>query len=478
MKPLDIVPPIEASGQPPATPAIGIGSVSGVPGSGSVSADAVIAAEMPTLRTRALHGSAATTIGYCASQVLRLVNTYVLTRLIVPEEMGLMGMVSVLLQGLEMFSDIGTAPSIIQNRRGGDPEFLNTAWTLQIARGFGLWLLACLCAVPFAVFEHQPRLIVLVIICGSSNVFRGLNSTALVFLSRQLYLGKITILGIAGQIVVLTVTVIWALISPTVWALVAGNYAGVIFQTILSYFVVPGHRNRLAFNREDARAMFKFGRWIFISTALTFFAGYGDKLMFGRLLGPAQFAIYGIASEIAKLPPMFIKKIGGQVAFPMLAEISRERPHMFYRRLAHVRMALIGVSLCLLLPLILFGQQLINLIYRDQWREAGWMLRILAVSGCGGIIISTYGSALFALGKTFQAMFLLVTQLIILVPAALLGYHWYGEKGFIVGVAMVEWLNYPFMAVVAAKSRIWQPQIDFPAMLLSGAAMAVAYWVL
>lgn len=478
MKPLDSAPSLDPNDPVPVLPEIALGAASGESEAAPTEIPMVVVPAIPTLRSRALHGSAATTIGYGASQVLRLVNSYVLARLIVPEEMGLMGMVSVLLTGLQMFSDIGTAPSIIQNRRGGDPDFLNTAWTLQIARGFGLWLLACICAVPFAIFEHQPRLIVLVIVCGSSSVISGFTSTSLVFLSRQLYLGKVTMLGIAGQIVMLTVTVIWALISPTVWALVAGNYAGVIFQTVLSYFVVPGHRNRLAFNREDARAMFNFGRWIFISTALTFFAGYSDKLMFGPLLGPAQFAIYGIAFQFATLPPTFVKKIGGQVVFPMLAEIARERPDMFYKRLAHARMALIGVSLCLLLPLILFGQHVINILYPQEWRDAGWMLRILAAGACGGIIISTYGSALFALGKTFQAMFLLVTQLIILVAAALLGYHWYGEKGFIVGVAAVEWLNYPFMAIVTAKSRIWQPQIDFPAMLVSLLTMAIAYWML
>ena len=35
---------------------------------------------------------------------------------------------------------VGIGPTIIQNKRGDDPTFLNTAWTLQVVRGFILWL--------------------------------------------------------------------------------------------------------------------------------------------------------------------------------------------------------------------------------------------------------------------------------------------------------------------------------------------------
>jgi hypothetical protein len=47
---------------------------------------------------------------------------------------GLMEVAMVFIQGLHMFAEVGIGTSIVQSERGDDPEFLDTAWTLQIVR--------------------------------------------------------------------------------------------------------------------------------------------------------------------------------------------------------------------------------------------------------------------------------------------------------------------------------------------------------
>ena len=69
-----------------------------------------------------------------------LASNLILTRLLFPEAFGLMALGSVVLVGLQMFSDAGIGPSIAQSPRGDDPEFLDTAWTAQVLRGVILWL--------------------------------------------------------------------------------------------------------------------------------------------------------------------------------------------------------------------------------------------------------------------------------------------------------------------------------------------------
>src|SRR5204863_421086 len=77
---------------------------------------------------------------YLAGFILRLGSNLILARLLVPEMFGLMALVNTFMMGLQMFSDVGIGPSIIQNRRGDDPAFLNTAWTIQVMRGMALSL--------------------------------------------------------------------------------------------------------------------------------------------------------------------------------------------------------------------------------------------------------------------------------------------------------------------------------------------------
>jgi len=88
---------------------------------------------------RVMRGAAFTSGGFVLSQGMRFASNLILARLLFPEAFGLMA----LMTGLTMLSDTGVPQSIMQNKRGEDPDFLNTAWTLNLMRGVVLWLIAC-----------------------------------------------------------------------------------------------------------------------------------------------------------------------------------------------------------------------------------------------------------------------------------------------------------------------------------------------
>ena len=97
-------------------------------------------------------GSLWALLGYGGSQILRLAGNLVLWRLLYAEAFGLMAIVNVFMQGLAMFSDVGIGPSIIQNERGDDPDYLDTAWTIQALRGGALFVVAVIFADPGRAF--------------------------------------------------------------------------------------------------------------------------------------------------------------------------------------------------------------------------------------------------------------------------------------------------------------------------------------
>jgi len=153
-----------------------------------------------SLKRAFLRGSAWSFSGYVLQQMLRLAGNLVLTRLLFPEAFGLMALVNIFLQGLAMFSDLGLGPSIIQNPRGTEPDFLNTAWTVQVIRGFVLCACALLLGWPLACFYKQSELAFLLPVAGVSAVISGLQSTAMYTENRKLVLGRITLIGVAAQL--------------------------------------------------------------------------------------------------------------------------------------------------------------------------------------------------------------------------------------------------------------------------------------
>ncbi|MDO8885242.1 oligosaccharide flippase family protein, partial [Pseudotabrizicola sp.] len=153
------------------------------------------------LLARVMRSSAWTALGYGASQALRLASNLILTRLLFPEAFGLMALVSVFIVGLTMFSDVGTHPAILQHKRGDDPAFLNTAFSIQVTRGVVLWLASAAIAWPAAVFYGQPDLAMILPVAGFSLLLHGLEPTRVDTAARHLRLGRLTALDLITQVI-------------------------------------------------------------------------------------------------------------------------------------------------------------------------------------------------------------------------------------------------------------------------------------
>jgi hypothetical protein len=65
-----------------------------------------------------------------------------------------MALVSIVIIGIHLFSDIGIHAALIQNERE-DADFVNTMWTMEVIRGFALWLIALAIAGPVGTFYGE-----------------------------------------------------------------------------------------------------------------------------------------------------------------------------------------------------------------------------------------------------------------------------------------------------------------------------------
>ena len=174
---------------------------------------------MTSVKKRAFRGAIWTIGGYGISQVLRFGTNLVLTRLLVPEFFGLMAVVNTLRAGIDLFSDLGISQSIVNNKQGDEPSFLNTAWTLQVIRGLVLWLFCLAITLPSANFYDDKRLLWLIPIVGLSSVLDGFSSSAIHTLMRRMDLGRLTRFDILIQAVSAITLIMLASFYPTIWAI-------------------------------------------------------------------------------------------------------------------------------------------------------------------------------------------------------------------------------------------------------------------
>ena len=403
-----------------------------------------------SLRSRAIRGTVWTTSGYSIAQVVRLAVNLILTRLLHPHLFGLMTLVNIFVQGLQGFSDVGIGPAIIQSKRGDDPAFLNTAWTVQVLRGIALGTVAALIAWPVSRLYGEPQLIWLLPVAGLAAVIAGFNSTSLFTLNRHLDVGKLTLQSLAGQLVGAGVMVVLAILYPSVWALLAGNLAAAISTLVLSHKLLPGRRNRFHWDAAAAREMMSFGRWIFLSTLLTFLALQADRLIFGKLISLADLGVYGVAAMMAALPTQAILKLGGSVVFPAYSR-AKAAGADFQDVFDRVRLPLLAGAGLVTTALVAGGHHVIELLYDPRYHRAGWMLQMLAVSGWFQVMQVTNGSALLALGSPRSVAAANVVKLSSMVLFVPLGFWWHGLLGGIVGIILSDVMKYVASSALVSR---------------------------
>ena len=175
-----------------------------------------------------------------------------------PESFGLVGLVGVFIAGLGMFSELGILANVIQHPRGDDPDFLNTAFSIQAARGLVIWIISLLAAYPLARFYEQPQLLWLLVVVASSELIRGLTSTAAWTLTRHVKLRNVTLLTISSEFIATGICIVWAVVSPSAWALVARTLASAAIYALGSHFIAQP-RVSLGWDRTAAKDILHFG---------------------------------------------------------------------------------------------------------------------------------------------------------------------------------------------------------------------------
>jgi O-antigen/teichoic acid export membrane protein len=404
---------------------------------------------MASLKSLAVRGTVWTLIGYGASQGLRFASNLILTRLLAPDLFGLMALLNTFILGLHFFSDLGVRPSIIQNPRGDDPEFLNTAWTLQVLRGVALWGCCLVMAWPVATIYHNADLLWLIPILGLTTIFDGLMSTAIASLTRSLDLGKLTRFEFIVQVISTLIMLAWAYGRPSIWALVGSALVSGCLKAIWSHFL--GYRNRLAWDKSALKDLVSFGRWIFLSTIMTFLASQADRLILGGLFPLELLGIYTIAFTLSDLPLSVIQSVGSNVLLPLFSQQNHvPRPQLRRKILEKRKIMLLGTAV-VLTALICFGDFLILSLYDSRYHQAAWMLPVLALGNWPRMLPMTTAPILIAIGSPLYGAVGNCLKFGYMLVAVPLGFMAWGPLGAVIAIALND---VPFY--IAISYGLWK----------------------
>ena len=441
----------------------------------------------PTLGGRMLRAGVWLLGSNIASQALRLTSSLILTRLLMPQDFGLVAAVQTMYFALVMFSDLGVWQSVVTSPRGQDARFLGTALSVQLARAalLALVVLALALGLHWSALYAQfgsgtvyadPRLPWLMAVFSINALLQGTESMHLASAQRELHTRLLTRLELVSQLIGMLVTISLAYATRSVWSLVAGTLAATAARTLLSHSMLPGTPVRPCWDRSCAREIIGFGKWIFLSSVIGFAAAHGEKLLLGGTLPAASFGVFSIAALLLAAVSGLIGNLNAHLVFPGLSEALRASATdaaRVYERVQRLADAVLGFIAGFI---FVAGGWIVHLLYDARYANAAWMLQILGL-GLLAMRFQVLEQMMFARGKpawVTASNTLRAASLAISIP---LGYAWGAERGAVLAVLASQFAGWPVAFLFKRQQALLHRHCESTWPLALAAGMLAAWLI-
>jgi len=349
---------------------------------------------------RVASASAWTLSSMAVMSALRLVSQVALTYLCLPEHFGVVTLMRTFLTFVEMVSDMGIRNAVIAHPRGEERSFLGTAFSVQLLRGLAMWLVTCAIALPAAAFYDAPLLLFLLPLSGLESVNNGLFPVRAFVAERRLKLAVPTLLDVLGLTVSIGTAVVWAWLHPGPWALALGPLVGGGVRTLVAHAIYRAERVGFAWERDTARELFAYSRWIIGSTTVSFVAQQFHLLYLAKFLAQGVYGVYGVAWNLCAQASKPMTALANRVIIPHLAESHRRSPAELEQALQRSLARFLPACVLVCLGAGLFAPAMFGLFYDDSFAEGGAMGRLFAIVVWFMILQHVPRCALLALGAS------------------------------------------------------------------------------
>ena len=353
---------------------------------------------MPSsIKKQLLSGITYTALSKYIGIVISLIVSGILARLISPKDFGIVTIATVIISFFGIFSDLGIAPAIIQNKDLSNKDLSNifsfTVWS-------GLFLSACFFFASWPIADYYQTGILLPIcqILASNLLFSTLNIVPNALLMKNKEFKYIAYRSLSVQLAGGSISVIAALMGAGLYALLINPVFSSIIIFIISYRKYP-QQLRWTAGLSSISKIFQFSAYQFLFNVINFFSRNLDKLLIGKYLGLSPLGYYDKSYRLMMLPLQNITHVITPVMHPVFSEFQNDLKHLSWSYLKIVRLlAFLGLSLSVFLWFS--ARELILLIFGNQWEKSVPVFQILSLTVGIQIILSTSGSIFQAANDT------------------------------------------------------------------------------
>ncbi|OOE58073.1 lipopolysaccharide biosynthesis protein [Salinivibrio sp. IB282] len=303
--------------------------------------------------------------------------TLLLARFLVPEDFGLVAMMTVFLALGQSLTDSGFRQALIRLPEISETDY-STAFYANLMLGFVAYSMLYAAAPFIANFYEQGQLTNLIRVASLTTIINAFQVVQLASLSRNLNFKVQMQATVPSSIISGLIAIGLAYFNFGVWALVAQSLVAATIHTVILWWR-QGWRPSEKFSWVSFKEMYNFGYKLFLSGSLdTLFKNLYPMVIAKAFSAPAA-GLYFFADRIRELVVSQILHSIQAVTFPALAkkQASITELKRGYRRVIKV---IIALFVPLVAGLILVAPWLFELLFPEDWYPAHRYLQILCLA--------------------------------------------------------------------------------------------------
>lgn len=331
--------------------------------------------------------------------VISLIITSVLSRLLTPEDFGIVAIATVIISFFNILGDIGIGPAVIQNRNLSKSD-LNHIYSLTILVGIALAAVFCVLSFAISSFYDDKELRPVCQWLSLSIFFTCANIVPLNLQYKSKNFRRIAIITLIVQIVSGICAIIYAFAGGGVYALVLSSLASSGILAMIYNYIARLHFS-IYIDKSSIEKIFSFSMYQMMFNIINYFSRNLDKLLVGKYIGLSPLGYYEKSYRMMMLPLQNITFVITPVMLPVFAGIQDDR-QLLVEKYNKVLSILSYISFPLSVVLFFCGKELILIVFGNQWMPAVLPFKILAFSVATQILTSTAGSIYQAVSATKQ----------------------------------------------------------------------------
>lgn len=307
-----------------------------------------------------------------AVRVLGVVFTIILARLLMPEDYGLIGMLSIFIAISDVFIQSGFGQALIQKKDCSDDD-LSTAFYFNVGVSIFLYLILFATAPLIASFYHEPQLTILTRVLSLSLVFGSFNIVQQSMLTKEMNFKPLAIISLICTLISGIIGVVMAYWGFGVWSLVAQTLCAAFLRIIVFPFFSKWFPNK-PFSWDSFRHLWGFGSKILVTGIIEVIIRNLSNIIIGRYYDKEQVGYFTKARSFADIPAMTLSSVLGTVTFPLLSEIHEDktRHRTIYNK---VTFNSILISFPLMILLALLAKPVVIILFTEKWLPCVPMLQ-------------------------------------------------------------------------------------------------------